>query len=195
MKKSSKKEKFFRESLKLFHEKGYKATTMRDIAEKLNFEVANIYNYIDSKHSLLEIYVFEMSSEFHKNIDHIIDSSYSPLEKIKLVISVHIKLTSEKPYEMALLLNEWRNLNPDKLSQFLNERDNYESKFESILEQAMHDNSVRQMDLKIATKTILSSIRWLYDIYTNPDTTINPIELEKQITEFITIGIVSKSIL
>ena len=53
MKKSKKRERFLQAVLQLIHEKGFKATTMRDIAEKLNFDVANIYNYIDSKQSLL----------------------------------------------------------------------------------------------------------------------------------------------
>ncbi len=42
MKKLTKKELFFEKTLKLISEKGFKATTMRDIAHELNFEVANV---------------------------------------------------------------------------------------------------------------------------------------------------------
>ena len=64
MAKSVKKDLFFKETLKLIHEKGFRATTMRDIAERMNFEVANIYNYIDSKDALLENYVIGITKEF-----------------------------------------------------------------------------------------------------------------------------------
>ena len=73
MGKMTKRERFLETSLKLINEKGFKATTMRDIAQKLNCEVANIYNYVDSKQSLLETYLFGISNEFHAAIDTIIE--------------------------------------------------------------------------------------------------------------------------
>ena len=80
---NTKREQFFTTALQLFHEKGFKATTMRNIAERMSFDVANIYNYIDNKQSLLETYLFGISKEFHDGVEDVLASSYSPKEKLK----------------------------------------------------------------------------------------------------------------
>ena len=53
-----KRQRFLDEALKLIHEKGFKGMTMRNIAEKLNCDVANVYNYIENKQALLEERLF-----------------------------------------------------------------------------------------------------------------------------------------
>ncbi|MCV6628391.1 MAG: TetR family transcriptional regulator [Flavobacteriaceae bacterium] len=189
----SKKEKFFHAALTLFHEKGFKATTMRDIAEKLEFEVANIYNYIDSKDALLENYLFSMSAKFHKNIDRILQSTYPPLEKLKLIIAMHIQLAADKPYETALVQNEWRNLPIEKRVLFLEERNAYEGKFQSVLEACKEEKSIREIDTKLATNAMLAAIRWTYDMFTEEHVDKNPLEVQKQITDLLLAGVLDAS--
>ena len=178
---NSKREQFFATALKLFYEKGFKATTMRKIAEEMSFDVANIYNYIESKQSLLESFLFGISKEFHSGVDNIMASSYSPREKLKAVISLNVQLTSQRPFEIALLVNEWRHLKAPKLEAFIAERTAYENKVRTILQEGIHTQQFRKMDLEIATHAVLSCVRWLHDKYTNPEKKINPVELEKQL--------------
>ncbi|MBT8274286.1 MAG: TetR/AcrR family transcriptional regulator [Bacteroidia bacterium] len=176
-------------TLKLIHEKGFKATTMRDIASNLNFEVANVYNYIDSKQSLLESFLDDISDEFHLSIDNIMASTYSPEEKLRSLISANIQLTASKPYEVALLMNDWRHLNGNKLKDFLKRRMDYENKVSSIITEGIKRKQFRKMDIEIATYSVLASLRWLYSKYTDRVTKLNPIEIEKQISDFIFAGI------
>lgn len=188
MKQTTKKEKFFKESLKLIHEKGFKAVTMRDIAQRLDFEPANIYNYIDSKQALLELYLFDISYEFHDSLNNILRSSYSPEDKLKLIISTHILLTARKPYKMALLVNEWRNLKEPKLTEFIEGKKVYENKIRDVIAKGIEEGQFRPMDIEIATYSFLSSLRWIYDKYTDGESKINPFELEKQISDFVFTG-------
>lgn len=189
MKHVNKKARFFEETLKLIHEKGYKGTTMRDIAEKLNFKVANVYNYVDSKQALLETYLFNISTEFHTSIDFIIDSTYAPNEKLRLVISSYIQITAKRPYEQALLVNEWRNLNEPRLQEFINNRKDYEDKLKAIIRSGIDIGQFRELNIELTTQTIMATLRWLYNIYINSETIANPIEIEKQLTDFIFKGI------
>lgn len=192
MSKSTKKEKFFEESLKLIHEKGYKATTMRDIAEKLNFKVANVYNYIGSKQELLETYLFDISNEFLESIELIMESSYAPEEKLRLIISVHVQMISKKPYELSLLVNEWRNLDEPKRGELIYLKMKYNKKVREIIITGMEQGKLRTMDPDIATLSFLSALRWLYDKFTdksNEHSKANRIEIEKQLTDFIFLGL------
>lgn len=189
MKQSTKKERFFEETLKLIHTKGFKATTMRDIAQKLNFEVANVYNYIDSKQALLELYLFDISKEFHTAIDLILDSTYAPDEKLRLVISSYIQITANRPYEQALLINEWRNLKEPKLQEFVDSRKDYENKLKTVILAGVEQGQFRAMNLELATQTIMATMRWLYTSYIDSEIEINTVEIEKQLTDFVFVGV------
>ncbi|OEK06012.1 hypothetical protein A8C32_19480 [Flavivirga aquatica] len=190
MKVSTKKEEFLQESLKLIHEKGFKATTMRDIADRLGFDVSNSYNYIKSKQEILESFLFRTSNEFHDSMNNIMGSNYPIDEKLKQVISAHIKIASQRPYEVALMVNEWRNLKEPKYTQYVELRDTYEQKFGDLLKEGIDNHIFKAMDIEIATAVILSSIRWFYDKYTNDGkSNLNPIELERQIIDFVFNGV------
>jgi TetR/AcrR family transcriptional regulator, cholesterol catabolism regulator len=188
---SPRKKQFLDESLKMIHEKGYKATTMRDLAERMGFEVSNIYNFIESKEALLETYLFQISEDFHSGIDHILESSYSPTEKLKALVSLNIRLTSTKPYQVGLLVNEWRNLKEPKLTKFVNRRSEYEEKVRLIIREGIDSGEFRSFDMDIITHAVLSSVRWIYYWYTDHSEEVNPIELEKQLTEFVLGGVES----
>lgn len=189
----SKQEKFLAAALQLFHEKGFKGTTMKDIAEAMNFEVANVYNYIESKQALLEESLFSISKQFHTGIDFILASTYAPIDQLRELIRLHIRLSVQYPYEIALHTNEWRNLGAETRQQFVQERSEYEQKVATILERGITDGSLRQMDLGIATQAVLSAVRWLYRWCTDNQGQFNPIELEKQLMEFVIGGIANSA--
>ena len=165
------------------------ATTMRDIAKNLNFEVANVYNYIGSKQALLEFYLFEIQDEFHNAMDDILNSSYGPKEKLRLVISSYIRISARRPYEQALLVNDWRNLKERKLKEFVDRRREYEDKLKSILKAGSDQEELKPIDVDFATDTILATLRGLYKKHIGAATKSNPITIEKQLTEFIFDGI------
>ena len=54
------REKILEASLKLFSKKGYKATTMRDIAAEVGIRQGGIYNHFKNKESILETLIDEM---------------------------------------------------------------------------------------------------------------------------------------
>ncbi len=189
MKKSKKKERFLAVVLKLIHKKGFKATTMRDIAQELNFEVANVYNYIDSKQSLLEGYIFETQDEFHAALDPILDSTFSPKEKLRLMVSSYIRITTKRPYEQALLVNEWRNLKEPRLQEFITRRKDYENKLMDIINEGVEQGQFRKLDIEMTAQTILASLRWLHNKYLRSESSITPVEVEKQLMAFIFEGI------
>ncbi len=190
MKVTTKKEDFLQASLELIHEKGFKATTMRDIADRMGFDVSNSYNYIKSKQDILEFFLFRTSEEFHAAMNDILASSYPADEKLKQVISAHIKVAAKKPFEVALMVNEWRNLKEPKYTEYIRLRDLYERKMIQLLQEGVQTKVFKDMDVHIATAVILSSIRWLYTAYADKsEAELNPIELERQIVGLVFNGV------
>ena len=160
MKKNNKKERFLEVALTLIHEKGFKATTMRDIAQKLNFEVANVYNYIDSKQSLLETYLFNIQNEFHDSINLILDSTHTPKVKLQLVVSSYIQITAKRPFIQALLANEWRNLKEPRLQEFIDKIGKVSFDGNNYLIETEETVTSKNYDYILVLNTILATIEW-----------------------------------
>lgn len=182
------REKFIETALELFHEKGFKATTMRDMAKALQIEAPTLYNYIRSKQQLLDDLVFEIAHQFHDGLSDIYASSYSPSEKLKAIVNLNVRLTTAHPYQVALLVGDWKHLKEDRQKEFLDNRGAYEEMVRSIIQEGMDSCELRSMDLEVATYSFLSSIRWLFSWYIAQNDAVNPVELEKQMADFILKG-------
>ncbi len=185
----TKREEFIYNSLKLIHQKGFKATTIRDIANVMECDVANVYNYIDSKQGLLESHLFSINEEFHNNVDDILASGYDPKAKLEKLISLYVEITMERPLEASLLVNEWRHLKEPKQTKFINERNKYERKVKKLLQAGMGCGQFRDMDSALATNMFLSSMRWLFQKYTNNKSKINRFDLERELVNYVYNGI------
>ena len=142
-----------------------------------------------SKNALLEQLLFEISNQFHEGIAGIESSSISPLEKLQAVITLHIRLTIDNPYQVGLLVNEWRQLTPQRQQEFIDFRTSYEQKLQTILKAGVQQGILKVDNLEFTTNCILSSIRWLYSWYNPNNPTISPKELERLMKDFVLNGI------
>lgn len=188
---SPKRARFFAESLRLIHSKGYKGTTMRDIAASLDCDVANLYNFVKSKDEILEASLFQMSAIFHEGITRISKSKYLPTGKIQQIIQLYVRMTFERPYEISLLVSGWRHLPDPKRKKFIEEKSSYESKVRQVIEEGMNSGELKAIDPELATALVLSSVRWLFDKYADKMQVMNPVEVERQISEFVLTGLSS----
>ena len=189
MKETERRKRFFQTALLLIKEKGFKAMTMRDLATALGCDKSNIYNYVKSKQELLDTLLFEISDKFHQGMSDIEASNYTPVDKLKAVVSMHVRLTIEHPYQANLLVNDWRFLKAPRQQEFIEFRTTYEQKLTGIVEAGIKSGDFKDIPTEFAVNCILSSIRWLYNWYTPDLPKVNSIELERQMTDFIFNGI------
>jgi len=171
----------------LFREKGYTATHMKDIAEKVNMEAASLYNHINSKHEILSDLLMYIAHKFQNGMKNIVESSYSDFDKIKAIIALHIRLTTENTHCISLLTQDWKHLKEPDLKAFRKIRMKYSEDFSQILQAAMDKGEIKKANPEITLNSILSSVRWLYDWYT-VDNDISPVELEIQISDLLISG-------
>ena len=182
----SRKKEFYDTLVNLISEKGFKATTMRDIAFKMECDVSNLYNYITSKQSFLEELLFKMNSYFHSRMDEIIESGLPPTKQLEEVIRLYVEVSASQPREVGILHNEWRHLRGDRLTDFLAEKLKFESKISSIIKSGIERGAFKSMQPNILTHLVLSSLRLLF---IHPEISKNTLQSHSQITEFILHGI------
>ena len=186
---NAKHQYFYETALTLVHKKGFKATTMRDLAQAMNCDVSNIYNYINSKQELLERVLFDISDTFHEKINEIASSAYGPIDQLKQVVRLFVELSIDRHLELSLLNNEWRNLKHDKLENFISQRALFEQKVQAIIEKGKKQKCIITIDEDLATHLFLSSLRLLFNQYSDTTEKFNKIELERQIGLYIFKGL------
>ncbi len=92
---------------KLFADRGFKGTSVRDIAEEAGINLAMISYYFGSKVKLMEA-IFEVRiGSVHMRIESLLkDDSITPLQKINMLVDEHVERVSQKECFYKIMITE-----------------------------------------------------------------------------------------
>lgn len=185
----TRKEQVIRKAAELFREKGYAASSMRDLAQKLGIEAASLYSHIKSKEEILQSLCFDMASEFLKSLNAVEAQQMPASQKLTLGIVGHIQVMAKDLIASAVFMNEHRHLSQPHLREFLLLRINYINRFKKIIEDGVANGEFKaEIDKKLAVMTLFSSLNWM-PMWYDPTTGINPDELGKQLADMLVNGL------
>ncbi|GIL24245.1 MAG: TetR family transcriptional regulator [Bacteroidota bacterium] len=185
----SRKEQVIRSAAELFREKGYAASSMRDLAQKLGIEAASLYSHIKSKEEILQHLCFDMAAEFRKSLAEVEKKEVSASEKLKLGIIGHIQVMAKDLTASAVFMNEHRHLSQPYLRDFLLLRINYINRFKSIIEEGARQGEFKDsIDKKLAVMTLFSSLNWM-PMWYDPSSRIVPQDLGQQLADMLVNGL------
>jgi TetR/AcrR family transcriptional regulator, cholesterol catabolism regulator len=185
----SRKEQVIRRAAELFREKGYVASSMRDLAQKMGIEAASLYSHIRSKEEILQSLCFDMATEFRKSLEEVEKQNISASEKLRKGIIGHVQVMARDLTASAVFMNEHRHLSQPFLRDFLLLRINYINRFKSIIEEGMNLGEFKNtIDKKLAVMTLFSSLNWMPQWY-DPSATIEPTALGLQLADMLVNGL------
>jgi len=173
---------------RMFSERGYQATSVRDIAEALDIKAGSLYAHIETKEDLLWAALDAAADRFFIAVQPIVESDLVPLEKLRRVITAHVRVITESAASAAIFSNEWRHLSEPRRSDFAARRDAYERVLRDLVHDAIRDGMLGDVDEKFATLLILSSMNWVYQWY-RPDGPMTPEEIARKLTEMLFNGL------
>lgn len=75
---------------KLFAEKGFDGTSIRDIAKQANINIAMVSYYFGSKEKMLEALIYSRISDMKLQLESLSKEAISPVEKINKLIELYI---------------------------------------------------------------------------------------------------------
>jgi AcrR family transcriptional regulator len=159
--KKSRKEIIFDEAARLFKEKGYQATSMRDLAHSVQLEPSSLYSHIKSKDELLKKICFDCAKHFTTAMSEVQNEQIPPLQKIRKLIELHIQITLKEPTSVTVFNDEWKNLPMKELVIFRRMRKKYENEFIDIMNAAKEEGEMIDAAPEILLNTIISAVRWI----------------------------------
>jgi len=185
---TSKRDLIIAGALALFKTKGFDGTSMRELAGTVGMDAASMYYYIRSKDEILEEVCFRIANRYIAHLDEIDTMPGSGTAKVRALISMHVRLVLEDATAVSVANHEWRCLSHEKLSAYKTLRQEYETRFAAIVNQAIQHGEFRAVNTEVALYTLLSSLRWLEAWY-KPGRSIGPEELERDVITLLMQGL------
>ncbi len=150
---------------RLFAERGYDGTSMRDLGKELGLLGSSIYSHISGKQELLVAIVDEGAALFQASVEQAMASDGTSREKLEAFVAGHIDVVLDHGEVSRTFLSEARSLEPKYRKPILAARDRYESGLRTILAAGRDDGSFRSdLDPTVAGIFILSVLnaidRW-----------------------------------
>lgn len=154
-----------RTAKKLFQERGYAATSMRDLAKEVGIEAASLYNHLSSKEELLQEMCFDIADQFFNAFQSAVASETTISKKLKAAIKAHIGVIARNVDASTVFFHEWMFLNEPELSRFKKLRSKYEQGFRDLIQKGIAEKDFKEANVRLVTFTILSALNATYDLY------------------------------
>jgi AcrR family transcriptional regulator len=182
------REKILKTAAHIFREKGYHGTSMQDIAHAVNLQKASLYHHIESKQDLLLELLDQALDGLIEELSVVFASDLDPDQKLREAVRRYVGRLTEHADLAAVLLLEYRSLDPDQRGKHITKRDHFEGLWRGILRGGMEAQSFRKMDVPLLSFAILGVLNWMITWY-RQDGAKSAVELADEFTDFFLRGL------
>ena len=142
-----------------------------------------------SKDELLVTICFRSANQFLDGMKQIEEEQTDPVEKIKELIRLQIRIALHDESSLTVFNDEWRHLQEPFLSSFLELRRTYETAYLRIIKEGIANGKLKNTEAYLIYQMILSSLRWVHMTGVKK-TKLSEQELTEQISSILINGIV-----
>lgn len=185
------KEQIYTTARSLFSERGYSATTVRDIAREMNMQAGSLYAHIESKEDVLWEIVSRAAAQFLASAEPITASDLPPADKLRTLVRSHVRLLAANVGEAMIFLHEWKFLGEERRNAIAEQRRQYEGLYRQVVEEGIASGDFAPTDPKMATLLVLSAVNWMPQWY-NPGGPMSPEEIADEFCNLVLDGITRK---
>ncbi|MBA4493401.1 TetR/AcrR family transcriptional regulator [Paenactinomyces guangxiensis] len=165
MPKVGRREEILNIACKLFSQKGYHGTTIRDISDACGILSGSLYAHINTKEDLLFEITDRGAQAFLESLRPIVESEATAEEKLKRALKAHIQVIEQNLEAATVFFHEWKALTNGRRDTIQEKRDQYEALWGRILSEGAAAGEFADLDEKFARLLILSVGNWLYQWY------------------------------
>jgi len=157
------KAEILEQAARLFLERGFKSTSVRDIAAAVGIEASSLYSHIKSKEDILVLLCDACAERYDAALTNIMDQAGIPRkEQLKQILSFHIDNAFLDPTSSTVFSDEWKNLPAERIEKFLLDRKMYENKWQAVIQDCINEGNIRAGDPTVIMNTLISSVRWIH---------------------------------
>ncbi|MEW6265055.1 MAG: SDR family oxidoreductase [Thermodesulfobacteriota bacterium] len=176
-------------AIKLFSERGFYKTTLRDLAEEVGISTGNFYHYVSSKEDiffLIHQFLADLAEEsLVKSTENVTD----PIEKLHRMIRAEFDLMDKWADGVLLIYQEGHILSKKFLSKLLKRERSHLEKIETAIEECDRKGLLRNCNVRLAANLIKCMVdawvlkRWDIRAY------VDRLEAERMVLDIIFHGL------
>ena len=155
-----------RTAARIFAEKNYHSTSMRDISRATNVSLAGLYHYCKSKEELLFLIQDNCFGRVLERLEQRLQDVEDPVARLGIFIENHLSFFAANMSEMKVLSHEAESLGGDLYTHVSTRKDKYTKLAREILREVQQtQQSKDRIDLTVATYALFGMMNWIYNWY------------------------------
>ena len=177
---------------RIFHEKGYQATSIQDVADAVGILKGSLYYYIDSKQDLLFRIIDEVHRESLRSLERWQSIDGDALVKLRAFIEGHLTSNVRNLVKIGVFFHDFRSLDLEHRERIVKERDLYDRFLRELIVQGQEEGVVdERVDPKLAAMAILGMMNWIYQWWRD-DGPNSPEEVAREFANLVLVGLVAR---
>ena len=188
-----KREYVLQRAIEVFSARGYRATSMKDLADQVKLGKSTLYHYFRSKQDLLVAIYSGVMAENIAAAKRIRESNQSVVESVRQMLADRVSYTCSHQRILQIFHEEEAELPKRLMSQVTESRRAYQEVMTDLLEQGLSQGQFEfDPTPMIVANCLLGACNWSYKWY-HPDGRKTPDALADEVSDFLMNAIMTKS--
>ncbi len=175
-----------RGAAKAFGDRGFAATSMRQVAEATGASLGSIYHHFGSKEGLLEAMMTGNFRRVRASLEERLADVSDPVDSVVVFVENHIEFFAEHLDEMRVMSHELDTLGGPAGEELRALRNSYTERARGFLRQIRPD--LQEPEIDIATLCFFGMLNWTYRWFHSVRASLSPQELARQMTSLFLYG-------
>ena len=185
-----KREAVLRTAAQLFNEKGYAASTLDEVAERLGVSKPTVYYYVDSKDQILFECVRTGLELLQQAIREVDAAGGSAIDKLVAAMRQYVEIVT-MDFGMCVIRVGEDPLPPESRQKLRRMKAALDREFRELIRQGIAEGSIVDCDPKLAAFTFAGALSWIGRWY-RPDGELGPDEVADRCIHLLLHGLVGR---
>jgi TetR/AcrR family transcriptional regulator, cholesterol catabolism regulator len=182
------KQKIIEASLPIMTSKGFRGTSMRDVAKSLGIKAGSLYYHIRCKDEILEIIHDNLIDALLKKSEEILNEKISPKRKLELFATTLTETLVDLQDYAVVFFSDYKYLSKQYLKRITKKRIQYQDLLQKILEEGVTKGEFKKFDIKVISRGFMGMFVWTHT-WVNRDGKFSPVDIAKIYSDMILTGI------
>ena len=179
---------------RVFHEKGYAAASIQDVADELGMLKGSLYHYIDAKQDLL----FEIIEDVHRRtmdeLEQWLTLEGGALVRLRAFLHGQVLSYCRNVQRVGVFLQDLRSLSEEQRARILSERDRYDRVVRDLIRAGQEEGVIDSgVDPKLAAMAIFGMLNWIATWW-RPDGPSTPEQVADEFTDLALSGLATREL-
>ena len=151
----------YRSAARIFHRKGYHATSINDIAAAVGLTKAGLYYYIKGKQDLLFAIMGFAMDQLDEQVIEPARRVQDPQARLETIVARHARLITQDSSALTILVNELEGLLPDDRADIIGRQRDYVDFIADTLAALRDEGKVLGLDPTVGAFSLVGMILWI----------------------------------